>query len=98
VSGVRSSWLTTEMNSSLSRSTALRRPMSLKLTTAPAISPWTTSGAAEDSTSTVEPSLRCSTSWAIRRRTPCAMTSWVGHWDHGTGRPSNPVWWYLSWK
>jgi hypothetical protein len=37
VSGVRSSWLTTEMNSSLSRSTARRRPMSLKLTTAPVI-------------------------------------------------------------
>ena len=44
VSGVRSSWLTVEMNSSLSRSRALRWLMSRKLSTEPEKRPWSRIG------------------------------------------------------
>ena len=50
VSGVRSSWLTTEMNSCFIRSTARRALMSLKTTTAPVAAPASWWGAAVIST------------------------------------------------
>ncbi|CPU65138.1 Uncharacterised protein [Mycobacteroides abscessus] len=58
VSGVRSSWLTTDTNSSLSRSTSRRSVMSRNTTTAPSVRPSSLSGLAVTSTATSEPSSR----------------------------------------
>ena len=63
VSGVRSSWLTTEVNSSLTLSASSRSVMSRKTTTAPDVrSPSTMIGVLEYSTGKLVPSLRRNTS------------------------------------
>ena len=58
VSGVRSSWLTTEVNSSLARSSSRRSEMFLKTTTAPVTLPSSTIGVDVYSTGKLVPSLR----------------------------------------
>ena len=62
VSGVRSSWLTVEMNSSFMRSSAYRWLISLKLSTLPTTLPPSCIGVSENSTGKEVPSLRKNTS------------------------------------
>ena len=75
VSGVRSSWLTTERNSSFIRSTSRRCVTSRKTTTAPRISSSSTSGEAVISTGNVDPSARTYSSSSADATRPCVIAS-----------------------
>ena len=81
VSGVRSSWPTTETNSSFMRSISRRSVMSLKVTTMPLVSPLSSwIGVLLNSTGNVVPSLRrkCSSPTASpcpERNSPSTMRS-----------------------
>ena len=66
VRGVRSSWLTVEMNSSFMRSRAWRSETSWKAMTIPMTTPLSSCGRATYSTGKLEPSLRQKTSSMMR--------------------------------
>jgi hypothetical protein len=78
VSGVRSSWLTTETNSSFMRSTSRRSVTSRKVTTAPAIRSSSTIGVQVNSTGKRWPSARRKVASRTVCGTPLSSAARIG--------------------
>ena len=96
VNGVRSSWLTTDTNSSLRRSTSLSADTSCSATTAPATSPNGSRKGAEATSIGTRPAAPRSTSTSAPRTVSPPSARASGHCSGGIGAPSREM--SVNWR